>query len=115
MAIQRRAWPELDADEWLRGSWPARWQSERDRSGSSESPGTLILTNRRVIFAGSASRDFEAVDFDAFTAVHWTRHGLSRGTLFVETSSSERFVFRTKKMACEQIEARSQMRLLTKR
>ena len=33
----------------------------------------------------------------------------------IETSSGKRYAFRTKKMACKQIEARSQMRSLSKR
>lgn len=115
MAIQTRAWPELGGDEWVRGSWPACWLRESNSWGSPEPLGTLILTNRRLIFAGSAPHELEAVNFDEFTAVQCTRHGLFRNILIVETSSAKRFVFRTKKMVCKQIEARSQMRLLTKR
>ena len=107
---------ELDMDEWVRGGWPARWLSEPRVSSSPESIGTLILTNRRLVFAGRAPVDkFVAIDFDELTKVECTRHGLSRNTLIIETSSAKRFVFRTKKLACKQIEARSQMRLLTKR
>ena len=81
----------------------------------SRARGTLILTNRRLIFAGHTSADEVVLNCDELAAVRCTRHGLSRNTLMVETSSGKRFVFRTKKMACTQIEARSRMRSLIKR
>ena len=115
MWVYGEGWPELHRDEWVRGSWPARFQTEPNGSGS-YSDGTLILTNRRLVFAGRTPADELAVpNFDELDAVQCKRHGLSRNTLVVETSSGKRFVFRTKKMACKQIEARSQMRTLTKK
>ena len=115
MGTRSQVWAELERDEWVRGAWPARCRREPNGSGSPESVGTLILTNRRLVFTGRTPHDdFAAVTFDELTAVRCTRQGLSLNTLIVETSSDERFVFRTKKMACRQIEARSQMRLLTK-
>jgi hypothetical protein len=113
--VYGEGWPELDRDEWVRGSWPARFLTEPNGSGS-YSDGTLLLTNRRLVFAGPAPADeLAALNFDELAAVQCKRHGLSRNTLEVETSSGKRFVVRTKKMACKQIEARSRMRALTKR
>jgi hypothetical protein len=74
-----------------------------------------MLTNQRLIFVGSSGSELAAINLDEFTAVLCKRHGLSRNTLILETSSGERFVFRTKRMACRQIEARSKMRSLSKR
>ena len=116
MGIQGKGWLELDTDEWVRGCWPARSLSPYSGSGSTATVGSLILTNRRLLFVGRTSLDeLAAVDFDEITTVQCPRQGLSRYTLIVETSSGSRLIFRTKKMACRQIEARSQMRLLTKR
>jgi hypothetical protein len=106
---------ELDSDEWVRRTWSARCLTEPNGPGSPASIGTLILTNRRLLFAGGTRADEPiAVNFTEFTAARCERHGLSLNTLIVETSSSERFVFRTKRMACKQIEARSRMRSLAK-
>jgi hypothetical protein len=100
-------WSQLDRDEWVRRTWPARRLTERNGSGSQESVGELILTNQRLLFAGPTGAELAAVNLDELTAVVCKRHGLLRNTLMVETSSGERFVFRTERMACKQIEARS--------
>ena len=104
-------------DEWVRGRWPARCVTEPNVSGSSYSEGTLILTSRRLDLSSAAPRSDELAVLKAeeLTTVKCKRHGLSLNTLMVETPSGKRFVFRTKKMACKQIEARSRMRSLTKR
>jgi hypothetical protein len=113
---QGEGWPDLDRDEWLRGRWPARCVTERNVSGSSYSEGTLILTSRGLMFVGRTPADELAVfKIEDLAAVRCKRHGLSLNTLMVETPSGKRFVFRTKKMACKQIEARSRMRSLTRR
>jgi hypothetical protein len=115
VCVYGEGWPELDRNEWVRGSWPARFLTEPDGSAS-YSDGTLILTNRHLVFAGRTPADeLAAVNFDEFTAVRCKRHGLALNTLIVETASGERFIFRTKKLACKQIRARSRMRSLTKR
>jgi hypothetical protein len=106
---------EREGDEWVRMTWPARCQTESNGSDSRESAGELILTNQRLIFVGPARTEMAAVNLEEFTAVRCRRHGLSLNTLIVETSSGERFVFRTKRMACKQIEPRSRMWPLTKR
>jgi hypothetical protein len=108
-------WSQLDRDEWVRRTWPARCLTGPNDSGSPESAGTLILTNQRLMFVGPTGAELAAVSLDDFTVVLCKRHGLSRNTLIIETSSAERFVFRTKSMACKQIEARSRMRSVTKR
>lgn len=116
MGTRSSGWPELDRDEWMRGRWPARCLRHPTGTCSPESVGTLILTNRRLVFAGRTSLDeFAEFAFDELTAVRCTRQGLSLNTLIVETSAGECFVFKTKRLACKKIEARSQMRLLTRR
>ena len=116
MEAQGEGWPDLDRDEWVRGRWPARCVTEHNVSGSSYSEGTLILTSRRLMFVGRTPADELAVfKIEDLAAVRCKRHGLSLNTLMVETPSGKRFVFRTKKMACKQIEARSRMRSLTRR
>lgn len=115
MAQTENWWSQLNRDEWVRRAWPARCLAEPNGSGSPEPAGTLILTNQRLIFASSTRAKLAAVNLDDFSAVVCKRYGLSRNTLIVETLSGERFVFRTKRIACKQIEARSRMRLLTKR
>jgi hypothetical protein len=107
--------PELERDEWVRRTWRARCVTEPNGSGSRESVGELILTNQRLMFVGPARAELAAVNLDEFTAVRCKRHGLSLHTLIIETSSGKRFVFRTKRMACKQIEARSRMRPVTKK
>lgn len=59
--------------------------------------------------------ELAVLNVEELTAVRCKRHGLSLNTLMVETPSGKRFEFRTKKVACKQIEARSRMRSLTKR
>ena len=108
-------WAESDRDEWVRRTWPARWLTELNGSGSPESAGTLILTNQRLVFVGTTGAELAAVSLDEFTVVLGKWFGPLRNTLIVETSSGERLVFRTKRMACQQIEARSRMRSLTNR
>lgn len=61
MGALGEGWPELDSDEWVRGSWPAHCQIEPDVSSSSYSDGTLFLTNRRLVFAGRTPADELAV------------------------------------------------------
>lgn len=112
---QVAGWAQLDRNEWVRMYWPARRLADPNDSASPESAGTLMLTNQRLLFAGPSGAELAAVNLDEFTAVDCKRHGLSRNTLIVEASSGERFVFRTKRMACRQIEARSRMRSLRKR
>ena len=105
-------WSELNRAEWVRGSWPARCLTDPNASGPSHySDGTLILTNRRLIYAGRTPADESVLNFEELAAVRCKRHGLSLNSLMVETSSGRRFVFRTKKLACKHIEARSRMRL----
>ena len=108
-------WSQLQRDEWVRRAWPAQCLTEPDGSGQPELAGTLILTNQRLIFAGPTRVELAAVNLEELAAVLCKRHGLSRNTLIVETSSGDRFVFRTMRMACKQIEARSRMRSLAKR
>jgi hypothetical protein len=63
------------------------------------------------MFVGRTPADELAVfKIEDLAAVRCKRHGLSLNTLMVETPSGKRFVFRTKKIACKQIEARSRMR-----
>ncbi len=115
MAQVDGGWLDLKRDEWVRRTWPARCVTEGSGSASPESTGTLILTNQRLMFAGPNGAERAAVNLDDFSAVLCKRHGFSRNTLIVEASSGDRFVFRTNRMACKQIEARSRMRALTKR
>lgn len=116
MGSRTSGWFELDSDEWTRGSWPARCLREPDGPAASELVGTLILTNHRLVFVDHTQLDEVAsVRFEELTSVRCTRRGLFLNTLIVETSSQQLFVFRTKKIACTQIEARSHMRSLNKR
>lgn len=115
MSARSMSWPDLDRDEWVRGSWQARWLSEPEGSNSSYSDGRLILTNQRLLFASCVSSDeLAAVKFDEHVAIQHKRYRFSLHTLVVEASSGQRFAFRTTKMACKQIEARSRMRRITK-
>lgn len=110
MAAARLAWPEMGRDEWFRQSWPARC---RTSNGSHEpyAEGNLTLTNRRLIFTGPSGLDVLIFDFDdLLLSVQWQRHGVFSHSLIVETPSCQRFEFWTKKLACKQIAARSQMR-----
>ena len=78
---------------------------------SSYSDGTLILTNRRLFFTGLSELDeLPVFNFDEPLLVRCQRHGVFLNTLTVEIESGRRFEFRTKKIACKQIAARSQMR-----
>jgi hypothetical protein len=52
MAASRLSWPELERDDWVRQSWPARRRTGPNGSASSYSDGTLILTSRRLFFTG---------------------------------------------------------------
>lgn len=113
--VQMDGWSQLDRDEWVRGTWPARSLTEPIGSDSPESLGTLMLTNQRLIFVVPTGAELAAVNLDELTAVLCKRHGLWRNTLIVESSAGERFVFRTNRMACRQIEARSRMRSVSKR
>lgn len=111
MAATRLSWPELERDEWVRRSWPARCRTGTNGSASSYSDGTLILTNRRLFFTGLSELDeLPVFNFDELLLVRCHRHGVFLNTLTLETESGRRFEFRTKKMACKQIAARSQMR-----
>jgi hypothetical protein len=105
--------PELQMNEWVRANWPACIQSGPDGLGPSES-GTLVLTNRRLIFVARTPLDTFSASFDELTTVESARRGLRLNMLVVETARGGRIVFKTKKMACKQIVARSQMRLVTR-
>lgn len=108
-----RAWPEMGTDEWVRQSWPARCRMD-DSSGVPYLEGTLTLTNRRLFFTGPVELDEVPIfDFaDLLLVVRWQRRCISHSVI-VETPSGQRFDFRTKKLACKQIMARSQMRRVT--
>lgn len=112
-------WPEMAGDEWVRQSWPARCctesaGSESKGSGRSYSVGILTLTNRRLFFTGPSELDEQPIfDFDELLVVRWQRNGLFSNSLIVERPSGQRFDFRTKKLACKQIAARSHMRMVT--
>ena len=43
VSVQGTTWPELELDEWVRSSWPARRLTEANGSDSSYSDGTLML------------------------------------------------------------------------
>jgi hypothetical protein len=76
----------------------------------------LILTNRRLFFTGLSELDeLPVFNFDELLLVRCRRHGFFLNTLTVETESGRRFEFRTKRMACKQIAARSQMRTVATR
>jgi hypothetical protein len=114
VGVQGTSWPEFALDEWVRGSWPARCLTEANDSDSSCSDGTLMLTNQRLLFTdGRPVDDMVNIRFDDLLAVRCERHRFWRDTLIVETSSGRLFEFRTTKLACKQIEARSHMRQLT--
>jgi hypothetical protein len=59
---------DLDMNEWAHGCWPARQLREPGVSSSPECLGTLILTNRRLVFGGRAPvEEFAAAAFDELT------------------------------------------------
>jgi hypothetical protein len=110
------SWVEFDRDEWVRGSWRARCLTEANGWDSSYSDGRLILTNERVLFASDVPGEkLLALRFDDRLAIQCKRYRFSLHQLIIETSSGQRFAFRTIKLACKQIEVRSQMRRLAKR
>ena len=114
MVNQSWSWPKLDRDEWVRGSWQACCLMEFD---GSRVDGRLVLTNQHLLFLGRSSSDdlLPAIDFDDQIVVQRKRYRLGLNMLIIETSSGQRFAFRTNRVACKQIEARSRMRRLTKR
>jgi hypothetical protein len=114
VSVHGTLWPEFELNEWVRGSWPACCVTAANDSDLSYSDGTLMLTNQRLLFTdGGPVDDIVTIDFDDLLAVRCERHRFSRYALIVETSSGRWFEFRTKKLACKQIEARSHMRQLT--
>ncbi len=113
MATPNPIRPELQINEWVRATWPASIQSGPDGLSQSET-GTLMLTNRRLVFVARTLLDTFSAPFDELTTVESARRGLRLNTLAVETARGDRIVFKTKKMACKQIVARSQMRLVTR-
>jgi hypothetical protein len=120
MAASQLSWPEMGGDEWVRQSRLARCRTESGASGSegsgqSYSEGILTVTNRRFFFSGPSELDeLPVFDFDKLLVVGWQRHGVFSNSLIVETPSGQRFDFRTKKLACKQIAARSHMRMVTR-
>ena len=110
--MARLSWPEMGSGRVgsaeLAGSLPYR----SDGSDETYAEGTLTLTNRRLFFTGPSGLDESLIfDFDdLLLAVRWQRHSVFSYSLIVETPSCQRFEFRTKKLACKQIAARSQMR-----
>lgn len=99
--------------EWVRAAWPASIQGGPEGLDPSDT-GTLLLTNRRIVFHSGTSMNTFSATFDELATVKCLRHSLRLKTLVVETSQGRRVIIKTKKIACKKIVARSQMRLVSK-
>lgn len=92
---------ELQRYERICGSWPARRLVSVDDRKLQVAEGTIIITNRRLLFLDAET--ISSTHFSDLATVQCVGRNLLVHTLIVETSSGQRLRFLTKRAACRHL------------